>query len=111
MLVRTKGSDLGRNKLWTIKFCRNFIEFVFKVLTVRGTAFAKAEEGGSAPTSDAPAADASSLATFVKQELTKSDRPELTAANRVSFRIFLAIFIGCKLKNSGRFWWSWFEKW
>jgi electron transfer flavoprotein alpha subunit len=54
-----------------------------KVLTVRGTAFAKAEEGGSAPTSDAPAADASSLATFVKQELTKSDRPELTAASRV----------------------------
>jgi len=54
-----------------------------KVLTVRSTAFAQAEEGGSASTSDAPAADASSLATFVKQELTKSDRPELTAASRV----------------------------
>ena len=54
-------------------------------MTVRGTAFAKAEEGGSAPTSDAPAVDASNLATFVKQELTKSDRPELTAASRVSF--------------------------
>jgi electron transfer flavoprotein alpha subunit len=54
-----------------------------KVLTVRGTAFAQAEEGGSAPTSDAPAVDASNLATFVKQELTKSDRPELTAASRV----------------------------
>merc|ERR1712112_540321 len=54
-----------------------------KVLTVRGTAFAKAEEGGSAPTSDAPAADASALSKFVKQELTKSDRPELTAASRV----------------------------
>ena len=79
-------------------------------MTVRGTAFAKAEEGGSAPTSDAPAVDASNLATFVKQELTKSDRPELTAANRVS-SIFFAIFMGCKLKNSGRFWWSWFEKW
>jgi len=52
-------------------------------LSVRGTAFAKAEEGGSAPTADAPAAEASSLATFVKQELTKSDRPELTAASRV----------------------------
>ena len=53
-------------------------------MTVRGTAFAKAEEGGSAPTSDAPAADASALSKFVKQELTKSDRPELTAASRVS---------------------------
>merc|ERR1719385_690540 len=32
---------------------------------------------------NAMATDASSLATFVKQELTKSDRPELTAASRV----------------------------
>lgn len=55
-----------------------------KILTVRGTAFAPAEEaGGSAAIEDAQSADASPLATFVGQELTKSDRPELTAASKV----------------------------
>lgn len=53
-----------------------------KVLTVRGTNFAPAaEEGGNAKTEAAPAGDfASKVSTFVSQELTKSDRPELTAA-------------------------------
>lgn len=38
-------------------------------------------EGGSAKIEQAPAGDyKSSLVEFVKQELTKSDRPELTAA-------------------------------
>jgi len=55
-----------------------------KILTVRGTAFAPAEEsGGSAAVEEAQSADASPLATFVGQELTKSDRPELTAASKV----------------------------
>lgn len=55
-----------------------------KILTVRGTAFAPAAEaGGSAAIEDAQSADASPLATFVGQELTKSDRPELTAASKV----------------------------
>jgi len=55
-----------------------------KILTVRGTAFAPAaESGGSAAVEDAQSADASPLATFVGQELTKSDRPELTAASKV----------------------------
>ena len=85
-------------------------------MTVRGTAFAKAEEGGSAPTSDAPAADASALSKFVKQELTKSDRPELTAASRVSDLIFEKPAARKYDQNiyvtySGRFWWSWFEEW
>ena len=84
-------------------------------MTVRGTAFAQAEEGGSAPTSDAPAADASALSKFVKQELTKSDRPELTAASRVSDLIFekpaAEKFEKISISYSGRFWWSWFKEW
>ncbi len=54
-----------------------------KVITVRGTAFAAAAGGGSAAveTIDAPAASAK--ATFVSEEMVKSDRPELTGAKRV----------------------------
>ena len=52
-----------------------------KVMTVRGTAFAAAaEEGGSAAVETVAAAEAAGLSTFVGQELTKSERPELTAA-------------------------------
>ncbi len=52
-----------------------------KVMTVRGTAFpAAAATGGSASIETvAPAADAG-LSSFVGQQLTQSDRPELTAA-------------------------------
>lgn len=54
-----------------------------KVVTVRGTAFEAAGEGGSAAveTVDAPAA--SDKAAFVSEEMVKSDRPELTGAKRV----------------------------
>ena len=52
-----------------------------KVLTVRGTAFAAAEaEGGSAPVENIDGAGDTGLSSFVGQELTKSERPELTAA-------------------------------
>jgi electron transfer flavoprotein alpha subunit len=52
-----------------------------KVITVRGTAFAAAEAaGGSAAVEPVAAADAAGLSEFVRQELTKSERPELTAA-------------------------------
>lgn len=55
-----------------------------KVITVRGTAFeAAAAEGGSAAIEDIPAAEDSGLSSFVGQELTKSERPELTSANIV----------------------------
>lgn len=56
-----------------------------KVLTVRGTSFEKTEIGaGSAPTEPAPAADVNNAQSeFIGQEITKSERPELTAANRV----------------------------
>jgi electron transfer flavoprotein alpha subunit len=51
-----------------------------KVVTVRGTGFDAAGEGGSAPVETlAPAADAG-LSKFNGQELTKSARPELAAA-------------------------------
>ena len=51
-----------------------------KVVTVRATGFDAAGEGGSAPVEAlAPGADAG-LSKFNSQELTKSARPELTAA-------------------------------
>ena len=55
-----------------------------KVITVRGTAFAKAEaEGGSATVETVGAAGDAGLSSFVGQDLTKSDRPELTSARIV----------------------------
>ncbi|MCF8879773.1 electron transfer flavoprotein subunit alpha/FixB family protein [Hyphobacterium sp. SN044] len=54
-----------------------------KVITVRGTTFEKAGDGGSASVEsvDAPAGPFKSA--FVSEELAKSDRPELTAAKIV----------------------------
>ncbi|MGZ8410005.1 MAG: electron transfer flavoprotein subunit alpha/FixB family protein, partial [Hyphomicrobium sp.] len=55
-----------------------------KVLTVRGTAFEKAAaEGGSAAIEDVEPAEDVGLSSFVGQELTESERPELTAAKVV----------------------------
>lgn len=55
-----------------------------KVLTVRGTAFEKAAaEGGGASIEDVEAAEDPGLSSFVGQELTKSERPDLTAARVV----------------------------
>jgi electron transfer flavoprotein alpha subunit len=52
-----------------------------KVITVRGTAFAKAAaSGGSAAVESVVAGAASDKASFVGAELTTSARPELTAA-------------------------------
>lgn len=52
-----------------------------KVITVRGTAFgAAASEGGSASIENVTAAADAGVSSFVGQQLTKSDRPELTAA-------------------------------
>ena len=53
-----------------------------KVITVRITAFDAAEIGGNkADIEDTKAGVGSDLSSFVSSELTKSDRPELTAAN------------------------------
>ncbi|MFC3151696.1 electron transfer flavoprotein subunit alpha/FixB family protein [Litoribrevibacter euphylliae] len=55
-----------------------------KVITVRGTAFdAVAAEGGSASVEAIDAAHDAGNSSFVGEELAKSDRPELTAADVV----------------------------
>jgi electron transfer flavoprotein alpha subunit len=55
-----------------------------KVITVRGTAFpAVASEGGKAATEAIAVDPPTGLAQFEKQELSKSERPELTAARIV----------------------------
>jgi electron transfer flavoprotein alpha subunit len=54
-----------------------------KVVTVRTTAFPAAAQGGSAPVESVAGAAESGLSKFVGQELTKSERPELTAARIV----------------------------
>ena len=51
------------------------------VITVRGTAFAKAAStGGSGTVEAVSGASASGLSTFVGSEIAKSERPELTSA-------------------------------
>ena len=53
-----------------------------KVITVRGTGFPAAEaEGGSATVEAVGAAENPGSSSFVGQELSKSDRPELTSAS------------------------------
>ena len=54
-----------------------------KVITVRTTTFDKAPTGGSAAVETIEAADDPHLSRFVGQELTKSERPELTSARIV----------------------------
>jgi electron transfer flavoprotein alpha subunit len=52
-----------------------------KVITVRGTAFAKAERGaGSAAVEQVEAAAANAVSSFVSMEASESERPELTSA-------------------------------
>ena len=52
-----------------------------KIITVRTTAFEAAEEGGSATVEAISAPAAVGISEFVSEELSKSDRPELTSAN------------------------------
>jgi electron transfer flavoprotein alpha subunit len=54
-----------------------------KVMTVRTASFPAVGLTGSAPIEAAPAPAAVGLSTFEKAELSKSDRPELTAAKIV----------------------------
>ncbi|MDT0575805.1 electron transfer flavoprotein subunit alpha/FixB family protein [Croceicoccus sp. F390] len=52
------------------------------VITVRGTAFEKADpSGGSASVEEVSSQGDAGLSSFVSQELAKSDRPELTSAS------------------------------
>ncbi|WP_291841490.1 FAD-binding protein [Maricaulis sp.] len=54
-----------------------------KVITVRPTTFEKVGDGGSASIEDLGAASGPFKSEFVSEELSKSDRPELTAAKIV----------------------------
>ncbi len=55
-----------------------------KVITVRGTAFdAAADSGGTAAIEEIATTGGQNLSRFVGQELTRSERPELTAARVV----------------------------
>ncbi len=55
-----------------------------KVITVRAASFDPVPAtGGAAPIEAAPAVDCPSLSSFVSSELSKSERPELTAARVV----------------------------
>lgn len=54
-----------------------------KVITVRGTAFDKVGDGGSAQVVDVPAVPVESKSRFVGMQEAKSDRPELTSARVV----------------------------
>lgn len=52
-----------------------------KILTVRGTSFEAAGDGGSASITAAPSGSYSSpTSQWISQELTKSDRPDLASA-------------------------------
>ena len=53
------------------------------VITVRTTAFAAAEEGGNSEIEDVAVPDPIGISTFIKDEVSKSDRPELAAAKIV----------------------------
>lgn len=70
------------NAVQTLK-CKDAV----KVITVRGTAFEKAEVGsGSASTEQLAVPDeskSSASSSWVSQELSKSERPELTAASKI----------------------------
>ncbi len=54
-----------------------------KVITVRATSFAAAGQGGSAEVTTVNAPADPGLSSFVSEDLTKSDRPELTGAKIV----------------------------
>ena len=51
-----------------------------KVITVRTSTFQATGEGGSAPIEDAAAAPDPAISSFAGEELSKSNRPELTSA-------------------------------
>jgi electron transfer flavoprotein alpha subunit len=51
-----------------------------KVITVRSAAFQATGAGGNAPVEPVAAADDPGISNFVSEQLSKSDRPELTAA-------------------------------
>lgn len=88
-----KSSDLcssevrwGSVKSYAFIFLGNAIQTLkakdpVKVITIRGTNFAPTTEGGSAPVENVPEIKVNDkLSTFLGQEISKSDRPELSSA-------------------------------
>ncbi len=83
-IIAVEGPDVFRRPI----YAGNAIETVRtrdakKVITVRATAFPAAEKGGGAEIVRIPAPAPSGLSEFVSEELTSSDRPELTTARIV----------------------------
>jgi len=84
-IVSVKAADTFKRPI----YAGNAIQTVqsldkIKVITVRTTAFEAAKaEGGSAAIETVKPAEKQTLSTFVKAELSKSDRPELTSAKIV----------------------------
>lgn len=66
------------NAIATVKSSENMV-----VVSVRGTAFEPAELTGSASIEAVDIAEDADKSSFVKEELAKTDRPELTSANIV----------------------------
>ncbi|KAI5627026.1 electron transfer flavoprotein subunit alpha, mitochondrial [Silurus asotus] len=66
------------NALSTVK-CNEKV----KVFTVRGTSFEPAKQGGSATSEQVSTAGPAGISEWLEQNLTKSDRPELTSAKVV----------------------------
>ncbi|OAV24657.1 Electron transfer flavoprotein, alpha subunit [Moraxella catarrhalis] len=66
------------NAIATVKSSENVV-----VVSVRGTAFEPAELTGSASIEAVDIAEDTDKSSFVKEELAKTDRPELTSANIV----------------------------
>lgn len=66
------------NAIATVKSSENVV-----VVSVRGTAFEPAELTGSASIESVDIAEDANKSSFVKEELAKTDRPELTSANIV----------------------------
>lgn len=66
------------NAIATVKSSENVV-----VVSVRGTAFEPAELTGSASIEAVGIAEDTDKSSFVKEELAKTDRPELTSANIV----------------------------
>ncbi|KAK7501629.1 hypothetical protein BaRGS_00007060, partial [Batillaria attramentaria] len=77
-----------------------------KLMTVRGTAFEAAALGGGAEVGQAPEeAVNNDKSAFVGQELSKSDRPELTSAKVVISGVLLQDYhcVQCNVHNTNMF--------
>jgi electron transfer flavoprotein alpha subunit len=85
MQVSEVSKVLGPNTFERPVYAGNAIQTVKskdakKVLTIRTSTFQAAGEGGSAPVENVTAVADPGISSFVGEELSKSDRPELTSA-------------------------------